>query len=181
MRLYIGIDLPPRIKQSLFESQLRFKRLGIQGHWKTPESFHITLEFLGELPAESLPTLIDIMNDVLRDKKKFKLKIDRLGTFPTSHRGQIVWAGISGNRNILDEVWNDLHEELIEKGFTLKKETFIPHITLFNIQKIMVEELALFQVQKTAYFTISEIILFESKIENGKRIYLQLHHAGLKR
>jgi RNA 2',3'-cyclic 3'-phosphodiesterase len=181
MRLFIGIDLPPQIKQSLFKSQLRLKRLGVQGHWKVPEYFHITIEFLGEIPAESLPTLIEIMNDVLRDKKRFKLQIDKPGTFPSFHGGHIVWAGIRGDRKKLDEVWSELHEGLVKKGFTLKKAPFIPHITILTSPGKPVEDLDMFLLRKTGYFTITEIILFESKIEDAKRTYLQLHHVCLKR
>ncbi len=50
MRLFIGIDLPDSIKQTLFEFQTILKAMGLKGAWKTRESMHITLEFLGDIP-----------------------------------------------------------------------------------------------------------------------------------
>jgi len=90
MRLFIGIDLPNHVKQSLFKSQLRLKILGVKGSWKKPDNFHITMEFLGELPSEFVPVLIQILNAVVTEKRIFRLNIDKIGAFPSFQRTQIL-------------------------------------------------------------------------------------------
>lgn len=181
MRLYIGINLPPDVKQSLFKSQLQLKKLGVKGSWKVPEDFHITLEFLGELPPESVPALIQIMKAVISEKKTFRLHIDKLGAFPSFHRIQILWAGVGGDLEKLDEIWNEMHEELGMNGFPLQKAPFIPHITLLSRPKAMVPELASFPLRRKKKFTVTEVILFESKVEDGKRVYPHLCSVELKK
>ena len=180
MRLYIGIDLPPQVKQLLFQFQLRLKGLGVTGGWKAPEYFHITLEFLGELPPESIPMLEQIIEVVISDKKKFKLQIDKLGAFPSFHRPHTLWAGVAGNTTQLDELWSELHEQLERKGFVLQKAPFKPHITLLTRPKVLPPDLTSFPLRHTS-FTLSEIILFESRVEEDRRVYPQLYHAVLKR
>lgn len=181
MRLYIGIDLPPHIKHSLSKSQLRLKKLGVAGAWKIPDYFHITLEFLGELSMESVPALVQIMETVVSCKKEFKLHIESLGAFPSFHRAHTLWAGIGGNTEKLDDIWYKLHEELVKKGFVLQETQFMPHITLLTRPKVLVPDLETFKLRITRNFILSEVILFESKVEEGRRVYPHLYCARLKR
>jgi len=179
MRLYIGIDLPHQVKQMLHQFQLRLKELGVTGAWKVPEYFHITLEFLGELPPESIPVLVQIIEVVISDKKKFKLHIDKPGAFPSFNRPHTLWAGVAGNTAQLDELWSELHEQLERKGFVLQKAPFRPHITLLTRPKVLPPDLDSFPFRNKS-FTLSEVILFESRVEEGRRVYPQLYHAKLK-
>lgn len=181
MRLYIGIDLPPTVKESLFQTQLQLKKLGLKGSWKAPEYLHITLEFLGELPAESVPILSQLIKAVVNDKKVFKLHIDKLGAFPSFQRAHTLWAGVGGHVEKLDELWIAMHIELEKNGFKLQKAAFNPHISLVSRPNMSLVDLNVFPFEKTGDFTVSEVILFESKVEVGKRIYPQLYRAGMTR
>lgn len=105
MRLFIGIDLPPHIKQSLFNTQLRLIESGVKGYLKPQDSFHITLEFLDELPSESVPLLTQLMEEVVHDKKSFKLHMNKFGAFPSFIKPHTIWIGVGGHLNRLEEIW----------------------------------------------------------------------------
>ncbi|MDP4240416.1 MAG: RNA 2',3'-cyclic phosphodiesterase [Bacteroidota bacterium] len=181
MRLYIGIDLPPHIKRALFKFQLRLKKLGVKGAWKASESFHITLEFLGKIPPESIPSIVQLLETVVRDKKMFKLHIDNPGAFPSFHRCHSLWAGVGGHTEELDQIRSELHEALASNGFMLQRAPFIPHITLLTNPKTPMPDQVSFSLRKAGTFRVSEFVLFESKSEKGKRLYIYLYRAGLKR
>jgi len=180
MRLFIGIDLPPHIKRSLFNIQLQLTKSGVNGSLKALESFHITLEFLGELPPESVPAVNQILKKVISDKRIFRLHLDRLGAFPSFDRPHTLWVGIGGSVDKLERIWRELHAEFEKNGFTLQKAPFIPHISLLTHPKDMVSQLTSFRFANTGNFTVSEIVLFESKVENGRLIYRHLSRAGLR-
>ena len=180
MRLFIGIDLPPHIKRSLFNIQLQLTKSGVNGSLKALESFHITLEFLGELPPESVPAIDQILKKVMSDKRSFKLHLDKLGAFPSLDRPHTLWVGIGGRVERLEKIWKELHAEFEENGFALQKAPFIPHVSLFTHPKEMVSKLTSFRFANTGNFTVSEIVLFESKVENGKLFYRHLSCAGLR-
>jgi 2''-5'' RNA ligase len=180
MRIYIGVDLPVYVKQSLFESQSQLKKLGLRGSWKPAEYLHITLEFLGDTAPESIPVLAKIVDCVIADKKMFRLNIDRLGAFPSFSRAHTLWAGVSGSVKKLHQIWSDLHAELEKKGFVLQKSLFRPHISLLSRPQNMEADLSSFSLRRPGKFTISEIIIFESKEVDGKRIYPALYRAKLK-
>lgn len=181
MRIYIGVDLPAYVKESLFESQLQLKKLGMKGSWKPAEYLHVTLEFLGETASESIPVLAKIVDNVVSDKKMFRLNIDRLGAFPNFPRAHTFWAGVGGSTKKLIQLWSDLHAELEKNGFILQKSQFKPHISLLSRPKEMEADLSSFSLSRPGKFTISEVIIFESKEVDGKRIYPALYRARLKR
>jgi len=181
MRLFIGIDLPNHVKLSLFKSQLRLKKLGVKGSWKAPEDFHITMEFLGDFPPEFVPALIQILNTVVTDKRIFRLHIGNIGAFPSFQRAQVLWAGVGGAVEKLDEIWSELHGELGTAGFSLQKAPFRPHITLLTRPKALVPGLDAFRLRVTGKFIVTELVLFESKVEDRKRVYPHLYCAVLHR
>jgi 2''-5'' RNA ligase len=181
MRLFIGINLPFFVKQSLFRTQLRLKKLGVKGSWKLPKYFHITLEFLGESPPESVPVISQILRIAISHKKILKLNIDKLGAFPSFNRPHTIWAGVGGDVDKLDEIWSKIYAELGKNGFNLQKASFKPHIALLSRPKSIELDLTSFKPERTGNFTIYEITLFESKTENGKRTYPILYQARLKR
>jgi len=181
MRVYIGVDLPVYVKESLLESQFQMRKQGINGSWKPADYFHITLEFLGEMLPESVPPLAKIVENTIAEKKMFRLNIDKLGAFPSFPRAHTVWAGVSGSVGKLNQLWSDLHNELIKNGYELQKPPFRPHISLLSRPKESVASLSGFPIKRPGKFTVSEVIIFESKIVDGKRVYPALYHARLKK
>jgi 2'-5' RNA ligase len=83
MRLFVGVDLPIVLKQTLLEFQSELRQLGVYASWKSQENFHLTLEFLGELNFTSIPTLSKVLSKVARNNKTFKLSLGGLGAFPS--------------------------------------------------------------------------------------------------
>ncbi|BEG98837.1 RNA 2',3'-cyclic phosphodiesterase [Bacteroides sedimenti] len=181
MRVYIGVDLPEYVKQSLYESQFQLKKLGLKGTWKPSEYFHITLEFLGELTPESIPLLTQVIDTAIAGKRAFRLTIDRFGAFPSFHRPHTLWAGVGGSVLKLNQLQSDLHEELKRNGFELEQSHFKPHISLLSRPREIGSNLKSFLLRRSGKFTVSEVILFESKVVEGKRVYPALYRAQLKR
>ncbi len=180
MRLFIGIDLPDTIKQNLFVFQTNLKTMGLNGAWKSKDSLHITLEFLGEIPSESILNLIQILKNCVSNKKQFKLNIIGINAFPSFKRPHTIWVGVGRNLKTLEAIWNEVHSELENNGFILQKSPFRPHITLLSRPKHLDFDLSVLPIGKLGDFIVSEIILFESKVENGKRVYIDLFRANLK-
>ncbi len=180
MRVYIGIDLPDIVKTVLTKYQSELKKHGLEGSWKSPEYLHITLEFLGELPDESISKLSDILLRVASENQIFNMKLNQPGAFPSFNKPHTIWAGMKGDLDKMNKLWKDMHTELLKDGFILQERPFNPHITLLSRPKRIPENLATFPINEKVSFTVSQIIIFESKVENGKRIYPHLFKAKLK-
>lgn len=180
MRLFIGIDLPEELKIALLAFQSELKELGVKGSWKAPENFHITLEFLGELDPSTLPLLTETLSLVVCNHKPFSLDIGGLGAFPSWKRPHTVWTSVRGGLTELDKLRGELHRELAQKGFVLEDRPFKPHLTLASQPDLDHVDLSSVQTKLLGEVLVTEIVLFESKVIRGKRIYTHLFGESLQ-
>lgn len=179
MRLFIGIDLPDEIKQTLLEFQSDLRHHGVNGLWKSEENFHITLEFLGELELNTLPIIIETLSKGASKHTRFKLNIGGLGAFPAFKRPHTLWTGVSGSLNELYQLRDEIHTELAKNGFILEDRKFKPHITMASRPKLDDIDLSVFHTKKLGEFIVEEVILFESRAIGGKRTYTNLYGSSL--
>ncbi len=179
MRVFMGIDLPAALKQVLCEFQAEIKDLGVKGSFKSQENFHITLEFLGEIDPAAKPVLMDVLSCVVRKHRPFLLHIGGIGAFPSFRRPHTLWTAVDGDLRELNKLRDELHDELENRGFVLEKRTFRPHLTIVSHPRLGVADLSSIRTKQLGEFLVVEVILFESKLNEGKRIYEALHTVGL--
>jgi len=179
MRLFIGIDLPPELKQAMRDLQVELRKLGVEGYWKSPENFHITLEFLGELDPKRVTSLKETLTRVVPSHRPFSLNIAGLGGFPSMRRPHTLWTAVSGNLSELNRLRDKIHADLVESGFNLEDRAFRPHITLASRPQLDGINTSAMLTRKLGEFTVNAVVLFESKVIEGRRRYLDLYMAKL--
>lgn len=91
------------------------------------ETIHLTLAFLGEVPAQRLDELKYLASEI--QAAPFRLVLDRLDHWRHNH---LVWAGVSGVPPELTELIGSLLGRLEQAGFSVDhgKRAFTPHVTL---------------------------------------------------
>lgn len=161
-----------------FQSEL--KERGIKGSWKDRENFHITLEFLGEIEPNTLPILTETLSQVAKNHQSFRLNVGGVGAFPAWKRPHTVWTSVGGELRELNKLRDELHHELAQKGFILEDRSFKPHLTLISRPELDHLDLASVQTKLLGEFLVREVVLFESKVIRGKRIYTHLFEESLK-
>ncbi|WP_425801022.1 RNA 2',3'-cyclic phosphodiesterase [Desulfitobacterium sp. Sab5] len=179
MRLFIGIDLPKELKQALLNFQHELKALGFQGAWKSPDNFHLTLEFLGELDSGNVTKLNETITSVVNNYHPFALKLAGLGAFPSFKRPHTLWTSLQGSIGELNRLRAELYDLLRKNGFILEERPFKPHITLASRPQLEDIDLSAVQSRELGGFSVTEVILFESKVIRGKRMYLDLSRTNL--
>ncbi len=93
---------------------------------------HLTLLFLGEVPAERNGWLVERLDEVARGFAPFVLRIEGVGAFPSSTRPRVVWVGVSAGREEVVELARRVREAIGEPAET--RELFVPHLTLFRVR-----------------------------------------------
>ncbi len=63
------------------------------GSWVPPENFHLTVRFLGEVPKERLPELLEVGRKAAEETKSFALSFEILGGFPETKAARVLWVG----------------------------------------------------------------------------------------
>lgn len=126
MRLFFAIIPDKSTSVSLHangNSLARFSRGQVVG----PERLHLTLAFLGEVPAERRDELLAIGQSLPRLAGAV-WTIDRVGGWPNG----IVWAGSSQPCPALSELAAALQQGLVQAGFPTEARPFVPHVTLLR-------------------------------------------------
>ena len=180
MRLFIGIELPAEIKQTLHEFQSEQRQLGINGAWKSLDNLHITLEFLGEIDLDKIPVLTETLTKVASNYGPFGLTIGGLGAFPSLNKPHTLWTAVGGNLTDLNSLKDELHRELKIKGFKLDERQFRPHITLASRIKLNNVDLYGIRTKILGEFIVVDVTLFESRPIHGKIVYIDLHKASFR-
>ena len=179
MRLFIGVDLSAEIKQALLDFQSELRLLGVKGSFKSQDNFHITLEFLGELDDTKVSAVNETLLKVASNCNPFELNIVGLGAFPSFKRPHTLWTAVNGSLTELNSLRDDLHHELKNKGFKLDERQFKPHITLASRPNLENIDFSLVQTKKLGEFMVTEVVLFESRAIQRKRIYEDIYRVSL--
>ena len=124
MRLFIGIPLAPEVIDALeiLSRSLRSADDGLR--WSSSDSWHITLQFLGETSAEKYSCLAERLKGV--SSPGVPVRIDGTGFFD---RAGVFYASVNVSPPLLQ-----LEERVLaatsQCGFIGEHRPFRPHVTL---------------------------------------------------
>ena len=168
IRSFIAIELPETIISSIGKVQQGMKSYGLKMKWVRPESIHLTLKFLGNIPVDDLDRVGDAMTDTAENFGPVSLAARGIGVFPNMRRPRVVWVGISGQVQQLVDVQAALDERLMKIGFTKEKRSFKGHLTLGRIKQRIDNDRLMAAMREFSGFEsdpydAQEIILFKSQ------------------
>lgn len=175
MRLFIAINFDEAVKDSVMGVMSRLRDKTTEGRFTSRENLHITLAFLGEIPAKRLQAARQAMS-VAAMSPIFELKLEGIGCFKQGG-GDIYWMGVDPSHE-LKSLQSKLSDSLIEQGFELESRRFSPHLTLCR-QAILpsgeMEEIAAPEtIQK-----VGHISLMKSERINGRLTHTEIHRVNL--
>ena len=125
MRLFIALDIDADIGARITDFRNQMRQLAPDVRWVEPESFHVTLQFLGETKK-----LAEIQSALRRAKGlPITLAFHDAGFFPTPKSPRVFWVGIESDQN-LRELATSIADVLRPLGFERDKGPFKPHLTL---------------------------------------------------
>ncbi len=125
MRLFVALDIDASIRQRIGEFRDQMRRVAPDVRWVGPETFHVTLQFLGETKK------LEQIQQALRQVKgsQINLTFRNTGFFPNPKSPRVFWVGIEFDQS-LQELVKSIAEALRPLGFERDKGPFQPHLTL---------------------------------------------------
>ena len=136
IRAFIAIELPAELRQQLARLQARLKTDSQPRiKWVNPDSIHLTLKFLGNIPTSDIDMIAQAMTDAAKRITPFHLETEALGTFPNLKRVQVVWVGLGGEVDKLKRLQQLVETKLTHLGFAAEQRLFKPHLTLARLGK----------------------------------------------
>ena len=131
MRLFVAIPMPEETTRELGEAVGRLrKRPGAEElRWSPPESWHITLQFLGNAGPEEFACLLER----LREVRSAPLKIvpEKLGAFGSAG---ILHAGVKATPELL-ELERRVTAATARCRFAREDRPYRPHVTLARTRR----------------------------------------------
>ena len=125
MRLFVALDIEPAIRQRLSEFRNRMRAFAPEVRWVSPDTFHVTLQFLGETNQ------VDEIRRALQQVKgaPIALAFRDTGFFPNSKSPRVFWVGIESDE-ALQDLANAVATALLPLGFARDAHPYHPHLTL---------------------------------------------------
>jgi 2'-5' RNA ligase len=189
MRTFIAIELPLEIKETLARLQEQLKKSGADVKWVKPDNIHLTLKFLGEIEDKKLSKLNQILQDTMKDKTGFTMRLSSIGAFPSINSPRVVWMGIDKGDSQIKEIAEDLEQGISKLGIPKEDRPFSSHITIGRLRTAqnrerLVKDLKdlkdLNKLNENLEFPVTKITLLKSTLTPKGPIYEVLKEAILK-
>ena len=129
-RVFLAIPLHDIFRQEI-ESILTPLCRKIPGvRWVEPRQVHLTLHFFGPVPIKEIE-LIDLFSKKVGTLfSPLKLRLNRIGGFPSLERPNIVWFGVEEPTGQLLSFQKAIQGEVRTLGFKIEERPFQPHATI---------------------------------------------------
>ena len=125
MRLFVALDIDQQIRDRITHFRDEMRSLAPAVRWVGPETFHITLQFLGETQkVEEIKTALATVN-----AKPVTTTFSGAGFFPNPNRARVFWVGIKSDDE-LQRLVNEVGIALAPLGFKRDEGPYHPHLTL---------------------------------------------------
>lgn len=175
LRAFVAVDVDERIRQQVTRVQNAFQSVAAGAKWVEPALCHITLKFLGYVPAEQVPAIAEAGRLAAAAAKPFELSFRGIGAFPRWRGARVLWMGLGGGEAPLTALQAALEKELALLGFEPEGRPFSPHLTLARFQQPpgqSIQEVALrFQHEPFGSVSVSELRLMRSHLSPGGANY----------
>ncbi|HEX4505014.1 MAG TPA: RNA 2',3'-cyclic phosphodiesterase [Alphaproteobacteria bacterium] len=160
MRLFVGIGILAEIGERLWSLTG-----GVKGaHWMPPETYHLTLRFLGDAgrpQAEELDAMLRII-----EMPAFELALAGVNYFGTAGRPRVLWAGADPSLP-LHQLARRVDRAARQADFPREERTFTPHVTIARLHDTSMLEAMTYVQDKALFrappFTVDRFTLFESQ------------------
>ena len=141
-RLFIAVAVPEPVKDAIQAAQQRLLRAfpGRSVRWSRREQFHLTLRFLGNVPATRLEPLVQACQLACRPHPPLLLVAQGIGFFPNPRIPRVLWVGIHDSANQLSRVWNSVQSATQPFTSEAPEPEFTGHVTLGRINRIRREQ-----------------------------------------
>lgn len=152
--------------------------------WVEGKLQHLTHRFLGQTPDAQISKLKQMLNHLGQNFNAFDLEMNKLGVFGSRYAPSVLWLGFK-EFSAYEALFNDLESRLLELGFEPNYGNVVPHITLGRIKETQSKNYFWEVIDKnkpqfSQKISITEITLFQSRLQPSGPIYIPLHTVKLR-
>jgi 2'-5' RNA ligase len=167
-RLFTAIEVPKEIGMML--SSLRG---GVHGaRWISPENYHITLRFIGDIDERTANEVAGVLDFV--ERPSFNLTLTGLDQFG-GKKPRAIFASVQPSPALI-ELQAEQERMMQRIGLPAEGRRFTPHVTLARLRDASVIEVADYLATRGGFksftFPVSRFVLYSSRASQGGGPYI---------
>ena len=174
MRLFIAADLPESVLEALAETSAQLRSC-VCGRYVAPDSFHVTLAFLGQVEAFRVPDVEEALDACCASAEAFEVQLGELGSFGKPAKATL-WQAVR-DAGELAHLAAGVRSGLAAAGFSFDGKGFVPHVTLMRAADLRA---GLLPPAALAQGRVEALALYESDLSGPHPRYEALHRVFLK-
>lgn len=185
LRAFVAAELPADLLKALEAVQAELGQRGLRARWTRPGNLHLTLKFMGDIPADRVPIAAAALRAAAAEHDAFELTAEGIGVFPGMRRPRVLWAGLSGAIAALEGLQREVDDRLAASGFEREPRSFHGHLTLGRFGEgalggALADAMSAYSTQRFGSFEVREVVLFQSDLQPGGAVYTALARALLR-
>lgn len=194
MRLFVAVDIVEEIRERLNVFADGLRGFAPDARWTGPETFHLTLKFIGERADADLPALQQALGGIRAAPTTIHVRGH--GFFPTAKAARVFWVGIESDENLQVLARSVDAATVASLGIPSEAHEFTPHLTLARagsgrprwksgdapsgVFRRLQEKLAALPSPEFGTMTAHEFFLYESKLSPSGARYTKLERFALR-
>jgi 2'-5' RNA ligase len=180
LRAFFAADLPGATRAQA-ERALEALRQAVPSgaRWESPEKLHLTLKFLGSVPADRVDRLAAGALAKLGRVARFQVALAGFGAFPNARAARVLWLGVTDGAAALARVARKLDAAAARIGVPREKRPFHGHVTLGRLREPARVALERATCPEVPAFSVEEVVLYESRPSPTGSHYVPLARVPL--
>ncbi len=186
-RTFIALEIGDATRRRLAGLQHALKHGPWRVSWAAPETIHLTLLFLGDIPPETVPSLAEALDGVAAETAPFAFTVCGTGTFGPPRNPRVVWCGVREGRGAVVTLQAAVCAAVRSRGFFWSDtREFAPHLTLGRVKasagadKLM-RGLAAHAHEDFGATPADHLLLMRSQLQPDGAVHTTLHAAPFRR
>jgi len=182
LRTFVAVETPPALRSALQGVQTDLRQTGVRARWVRPENIHLTLKFLGEIPAGHVASVAQALRAAAQGRPPFSLNAAGVGVFPGLRRPRVIWVGLADREELLARLQADVEGRLSDLGFPRAAERFRGHLTIGRFRAggspgPVAEELERWSAKPVGTLEVRALVLFKSTLRPEGAEYTALEQV----
>jgi 2'-5' RNA ligase len=180
VRSFFAVALSEQAREAAAKlaGRLRQKERGEGVRWVRPESYHLTLRFLGNVDREAIPGLAECVTEQIAPAAPFAMRLGAALVFPSPRQPRVVALAVEPE-SALASLAEGVERGVQAAGFKAERRRFRAHLTLGRVRNRRFPPLEGEDAVDCPAFPVDEVVLYQSDLQRTGAVYTALERIAL--